>query len=233
VRPRRRQSAHALRGPTRDRDRNPSGRPPCRRDDRPLRTRAPELRKPRHCRARRPRPAVRGRQPRASSRATSPSRAHRPVGVLAYGVLFGIRAGHDAFLSDGVQNVLGRPAMSFSAWADRETRLLGRRAEFRLGRDRHLQRVRQRARELPARVMPSFVNTLRRCHSTVRGLRISSAPISGLVRPSPARLAICDSWAASSSSVAAVRLRTVSPVASSSWRARSANPSAPIRLNVS
>jgi hypothetical protein len=151
VRPRRRQSAHALRGPTRDRDRNPSGRPPCRRDDRPLRTRAPELRKPRHCRARRPRPAVRGRQPRASSRATSPSRAHRPVGVLAYGVLFGIRAGHDAFLSDGVQNVLGRPAMSFSAWADREARLLGRRAEFRLGRDRHLQRVRQRARELPAR----------------------------------------------------------------------------------
>lgn len=31
--------------------------------------------------------------------------------------------------------------------------------------------------------MSSFVNTLRSCHSTVRTLRKSSAPISGLVRP--------------------------------------------------
>ena len=34
--------------------------------------------------------------------------------------------------------------------------------------------------------IPSFVNTLPRCHSTVRGLRNSRAPISGLERPSRA-----------------------------------------------
>jgi hypothetical protein len=34
--------------------------------------------------------------------------------------------------------------------------------------------------------MSSLVNTLRRCHSTVRGLMISWPPISGFVRPSPA-----------------------------------------------
>ena len=45
--------------------------------------------------------------------------------------------------------------------------------------------------------MPSFVNTLRRCHSTVRGLRNSSAPISGFVRPSPASRAMAASWAVS------------------------------------
>jgi hypothetical protein len=42
-------------------------------------------------------------------------------------------------------------------------------------------------------VMPSLVNTLRRCHSTVRGLRNSWAPISGLVRPSRASRAISSS----------------------------------------
>ena len=41
--------------------------------------------------------------------------------------------------------------------------------------------------------MPSFVKTLRRCHSTVWGLMNSWAPISGLVSPSPASLAICAS----------------------------------------
>ena len=45
---------------------------------------------------------------------------------------------------------------------------------------------------------------------------------------SRASRAICASWAVSSSSVLTVRLRTVSPVASSSRRARSANPSMPI-----
>jgi hypothetical protein len=38
--------------------------------------------------------------------------------------------------------------------------------------------------------MPSLVNTLRRWYSTVRGLRNSSAPISGFVCPSTARRAI-------------------------------------------
>ena len=37
---------------------------------------------------------------------------------------------------------------------------------------------------------PSFVNTLARCHSTVRALMKSSAPISGFVRPSRARRAM-------------------------------------------
>lgn len=35
-------------------------------------------------------------------------------------MLRGIRAGSDGALSDGVQEVLGRPATSFRAWADRE-----------------------------------------------------------------------------------------------------------------
>ena len=35
--------------------------------------------------------------------------------------------------------------------------------------------------------IPSLLNTLRRCHSTVRGLRKSRAPISGFERPSRAR----------------------------------------------
>ena len=37
--------------------------------------------------------------------------------------------------------------------------------------------------------MPSFVNTLPRCHSTVRGLRNSSAPISASRVPRMARAA--------------------------------------------
>ena len=40
-------------------------------------------------------------------------------------------------------------------------------------------------------LIPSLVNTLRRCHSTVRGLMKRRAPISGLDRPSRARPAIC------------------------------------------
>ena len=47
--------------------------------------------------------------------------------------------------------------------------------------------------------IPSFANTLRRCHSTVRGLRKSRAPISGFESPSRASWAICCSWAVSSS----------------------------------
>ena len=39
--------------------------------------------------------------------------------------------------------------------------------------------------------MPSLVNTLRRCHSTVRALMKSCAPISGFDRPSRASRAIC------------------------------------------
>ena len=41
--------------------------------------------------------------------------------------------------------------------------------------------------------MPSLVNTLRRCHSTVRADRNSWAPISGFDRPSRASRAICSS----------------------------------------
>ena len=47
--------------------------------------------------------------------------------------------------------------------------------------------------------MPSLVNTLRRCHSTVRVLRKSRALISGLDSPSRASRAICRSWAVRSS----------------------------------
>ena len=62
--------------------------------------------------------------------------------------------------------------------------------------------------------MSSFAKTLLRCHSTVRRLRNSSAPISGLVRPSAARRAMRASCAVNSSRPPTVRLRTVSPVAS-------------------
>ena len=41
--------------------------------------------------------------------------------------------------------------------------------------------------------IPSLANTLRRCHSTVRGLRKSRAPISGFDSPSRASRAICRS----------------------------------------
>ena len=75
-------------------------------------------------------------------------------------------------------------------------------------------------------------NTLRRCHSTVRGLRNSRAPISGLDSPSRASCAIWRSCAVSSSRVSTVRLRTFSPVASSSLRARSAKASMPIVANM-
>ena len=44
---------------------------------------------------------------------------------------------------------------------------------------------------------------------------------------------MCASCAVSASRVSTVRLRTVSPVASSSRRARSAKPSAPIAVNIS
>ena len=57
-------------------------------------------------------------------------------------------------------------------------------------------------------LMSSFVNTLPRWHSTVRGLMNSWAPISGFVSPSPASRAICASCAVSSSCVSTVRLRT-------------------------
>ena len=81
--------------------------------------------------------------------------------------------------------------------------------------------------------MSSLLNTLRRCHSTVRGLRNSRAPISGFESPSRASRAICRSCAVRSSRVSAARLRTFSPVAESSLRARSANASIPISTSIS
>ena len=89
--------------------------------------------------------------------------------------------------------------------------------------------VRSCLREL----MPSFAKTLRRCHSTVRALMNSWAPISGFDRPSLARRAIWASCAVRSSRVSTLRLRTVAPVARSSLRVRSANPSMDIALNIS
>ena len=74
-------------------------------------------------------------------------------------------------------------------------------------------------------MIPSFAKTLRRCHSTVRGLRNKFAAISELDRPSLASRAICASCGVSSSSDSTVRLRMVSPVANSSRRVRSANAS--------
>src|ERR1700754_4254429 len=69
-------------------------------------------------------------------------------------------------------------------------------------------------------LMPSLVKTLRRWYLTVRGLMNSRVPISGFDSPSRASRAICASWGVSSPLVSAVRLRTVSPVASSSRAAQ-------------
>ena len=82
-------------------------------------------------------------------------------------------------------------------------------------------------------VMPSLMRTFPMCHSTVLVLRKSSAPISGLVRPSRASRAMCVSWGVSSRLGVARRLRTCSPVASNSRRARSANASRPISTRAS
>ena len=71
-------------------------------------------------------------------------------------------------------------------------------------------------------VMPSFVNTLRRCASIVRGERKSWAATSLLERPCPTKRATWSSCGVSWSSVLGSRLRAVSPDARSSARARSA-----------
>ena len=77
------------------------------------------------------------------------------------------------------------------------------------GRTGGRQRLAAARREL----IPSLVKILRRCHSTVRGLRNSWVLISGLENPSRASRAIWASWGVSSVIVSTVRLRTVSPVA--------------------
>jgi hypothetical protein len=60
--------------------------------------------------------------------------------------------------------------------------------------------------------MSSLVNTLPRWYWTVLALMNSRAPISGLVRPSPANRAICSSWGVSCGPLAmAVRLRALTP----------------------
>ena len=63
----------------------------------------------------------------------------------------------------------------------------------------------QRGVQLPAGADAQLVNTLPRCHSTVRADKNSSAPISGLVRPSRASWAICSSCGVSRSRVSALR----------------------------
>ena len=59
----------------------------------------------------------------------------------------------------------------------------------------------RRARSSLRELMPNLVNTLLRCHSTVRALRKSCAPISGFDKPSRASRAICSSCDVSSSRV--------------------------------
>ena len=75
--------------------------------------------------------------------------------------------------------------------------------------------------------MSSFWNTLRRWYSTVFGLRNSAPAMSRLRPPSATSRAIWSSCGVSWSSVAASRLRAVSPVARSSAAARSAHGAAP------
>jgi hypothetical protein len=82
-------------------------------------------------------------------------------------------------------------------------------------------------------VIPSLANTLRRCHSTVRGLRNRRAPTSGLDSPSRASRSICSSWGVSWSRVSSMRRRLFAPVAASFRRARSANASIPIASSMS
>src|ERR1700722_16993744 len=64
--------------------------------------------------------------------------------------------------------------------------------------------------------MPSLAKTLPRWYWTVRVLMNSRAPICGLDRPSRASRATWASWPVSSTVISTVRLRAVSPVASSS-----------------
>jgi hypothetical protein len=87
--------------------------------------------------------------------------------------------------------------------------------------------------QLAAGADASLVNILRRCHSTVRIDRNNWEPISALVRPSRASRAIRASCAVSVVAASALRLRTTSPVAISSRRARSANAIMPIAASMS
>jgi hypothetical protein len=83
--------------------------------------------------------------------------------------------------------------------------------------------------------MPSLANTLLRWYWTVRVLMNSRDAISGLDSPSRASLATWASWEVSAVPPRAAftaRLCVVSPVASSSRRARSANPSIPISSSI-
>jgi hypothetical protein len=67
--------------------------------------------------------------------------------------------------------------------------------------------------------MPSFLNTLRRCHSDGTSADEELRADLGFDRPSRARRAICASCAVRSSRVSTFRLCTVAPVASNSRRA--------------
>src|SRR5262249_53883494 len=80
---------------------------------------------------------------------------------------------------------------------------------------------------------PSFLKTLPRWYSTVRGLMNSWAAIWLFVSPSAARSATRASCGVRSRFMARVRARARSPVADSSMPARSANRSAPMWSNMS
>ena len=117
---------------------------------------------------------------------------------------------------DDFRELFGRPAQQ-AQWARLQAlglntdsdleRSLGRRvvevdfrtSELRPGRSSESELGSARGQLAGGSRIPSLANTLRRCHSTVRGLRKSRAPISGFDSPSRASCAICRSCAVRSS----------------------------------
>ena len=80
--------------------------------------------------------------------------------------------------------------------------------------------------------MPSLVNTLRRCHSTVLALRKSCPPISALESPSEASRAMLSSCAVRSGRPCRAGAVAGAPADCSRRRARSAKPRIPMAVNI-